>query len=118
MANTKVTKRKARRCCSMCSATFHGDSDFSKHDFECALKDHMCGFCIFTSQKASNVKCRLKRANKGMIETPLPPRGKLTPYKKEEVQENKTDEQRECVPLSCEQNLQVSISESDWDDWQ
>ena len=67
MENTEVTKRKAKRCCSMCSATFHGDSEFSKHDFECALKDHLCGFCIFTSQKASNVKRRIKRAQKGWL---------------------------------------------------
>ena len=50
----------------------------------------------------------MKRAHKGMIETPLPLCGQSTPDKKEEVQENKTDEQRECEPLSCEQDLQAS----------
>ena len=76
MVNTKVTKRKAIRSCPMCSATFQGDSEFSKHVVECAMKDHI------TSQKASNVKRHMKRAHKGMIETPLPPRGQSTPNKK------------------------------------
>ena len=101
----------------MCSATFQGDSEFSKHVVECAMKDHSCEFCTFTSQKASNVKRHMKRAHKGMIETPLPLRGQSTPKKKEVVQGNKTDEQRDCVPLSCEQDLQVSSSESEEDDW-
>ena len=53
-----------------------------------------------------------RSAHKGMIETPLPLREQTTPNKKEEVLENTTDEQKECVPLSCEQDLQISSRES------
>ena len=83
MVNTKGTKKKATRSCPICSATFKGDSEFSKHVVECAMKGHSCEFCTFTSQKASNVKRQMKRTHKGMIETPLSLRGQPTPNKKE-----------------------------------
>lgn len=51
-----MTKRNGTRKCPMCSSVFHGDVEVFTHVVECALKEHACDFCDFTSQKECNVK--------------------------------------------------------------
>lgn len=71
MAKTKMTKRSGTRKCPMCSSVFHGDVEFSTHVVECAMKEHSCDFCDFTSQKECNVRRHMKRAHTGLTESPI-----------------------------------------------
>ncbi|XP_061179421.1 RE1-silencing transcription factor A-like [Saccostrea echinata] len=72
MVKTKFTKRSGTRKCPMCSKLFQGDSEFSMHVVQCAMKEHACEFCDFTSQKECNVRRHMKRAHTGLIESPMP----------------------------------------------
>lgn len=71
MAKTKMTKRSGTRKCPMCSSVFHGDVEFSTHVVECAMKEHSCDFCDFTSQKECYVRRHMKRAHTGLTESPI-----------------------------------------------
>ena len=72
MVKTKVTKRTGARKCPMCNIITHGESEFSEHIAQCAMKEYECDVCSYSSPKESNVRRHMRRAHEGYSASVVP----------------------------------------------